>query len=83
MSIRSTSERASAMPLTIAPVNRCVIMHSVMADQEMQTRLAAMGLYPGAELIVISRSLNGPCIVIVKDSRLVLGRQTAHKILVK
>ena len=80
--MQSMFERRSAMPLAMAQVDQPFILRSIRADRDMQTRLAAMGLYPGAKLTVVSNSLNGPCIVIVKDSRLVLDRQTAHQILV-
>lgn len=46
-------------------------------------RLAALGLIPGAEVVVAQNPGRGPVIVLVRDTRLVLGRgEAAHVLLV-
>jgi Fe2+ transport system protein FeoA len=42
-----------------------------------------MGFVPGVELRVVNNSGGGPLIVLVKGSRLMLGRGVAHKMLVQ
>jgi Fe2+ transport system protein FeoA len=42
-----------------------------------------MGFVPGDEIQVVSNGVPGPLVVLVKGSRLVLGRGMAEKILVK
>jgi len=72
----------SGMPLMLAPTDRPVMVQSIRGGHDVQTRLAALGVYPGVKLTVISASLGGPCIIAVKDSRLALDRGMAHRILV-
>jgi Fe2+ transport system protein FeoA len=68
------------MPLVMASEGSRVRLLSVRAGRQLESRLAAMGLTPGAELIVLNNGANGPFIVEVKGSRLILGRGMAHKI---
>gem|GEM_PF-291006 len=47
-----------------------------------ESKLAAMGIHPGAEVRAIS-NLGGPMIIEVKGSRLSIGRGLASKIMVE
>ncbi|MHB9024680.1 MAG: FeoA family protein [Armatimonadota bacterium] len=82
MTMEHLPVQGSGMPLLLAPTDRPVTVHSVRGGHDLHTRLAALGVYPGAVLTVISASLGGPCIVAVKESRLALDRSMAHQILV-
>jgi len=62
---------------------RDVRLVAVRAGRGLAQRLADMGFVPGVELRVVSNSGAGPLVVLVKGSRLVLGRGMAHKILVE
>ena len=47
-------------------------------------RLMDMGLTPGTKIVVVrSAPFNGPLEVLVRGSRLALGRMMAHRIMVK
>lgn len=70
----------STMPLGIVQEGRTVRFVSVDAGQELQCRLAAMGLVPGVEIEVLSNSMRGPFLVSVKGSRVVLGRGMVQRI---
>ncbi len=70
------------MPLAMCQAGSTVRLVTIDSGRELQSRLAAMGLTPGAELEVVSSSLSGPFIVAIKGSRVVLGRGMAHKIMV-
>lgn len=70
------------MTLAIVKVGRRVRVVAVDASQELQGRLTAMGMVPGEEIEVLHNSLHGPFIVVVKGSRIMLGRGMAQKILV-
>ena len=70
------------MPLTIVQTGRRVRFVSVEAGHGLQGRLAAMGLIPGAEIEVLQNTMNGPFLISVKGSRIMLGRGMAQKILV-
>jgi len=71
-----------AMPLAIVEAGRRVRLVAIKAGRGLQGRLASMGLVPGVEIEVLQNSLNGPCIVSLKGSRIILGRGMAYKIVV-
>jgi Fe2+ transport system protein FeoA len=70
------------VPLSLIDSGHRARLHTVCAGRELTARLASMGLVPGTELEVISKSTKGPLIVSVGDTRLVLGRGMVSKILV-
>lgn len=70
------------VPLSLIDTGRKVRLHVVCAGRELSARLTSMGLVPGTELEVISKSAKGPLVVSVGDTRLVLGRGMVSKILV-
>jgi ferrous iron transport protein A len=71
------------MLLTMIDAGRRVRFMKVNAGRGLQSRLAAMGLYPGVEMEVITNNPRGPLIVEVSGSRLILGQGMAHKIVVQ
>ena len=70
------------VPLSLIDTGGRARLHAICAGRELTARLASMGLVPGTELEVISKSATGPLIVSVGDTRLVLGRGMVNKILV-
>ena len=70
------------VPLSLIDTGRKVRLHAVCAGRQLTARLASMGLVPGTELEVISKSAKGPLVVSVRDTRLILGRGMVSKILV-
>jgi Fe2+ transport system protein FeoA len=71
------------MPLSMIEAGRRVRVLSVYGGRGLKARLAAMGLVPGAEFEVVRNNLKGPFIVAVKESRVILGRGMAQKIMVE
>lgn len=71
------------VPLSEVSGGGRVQLVAVRGGRGLNARLAAMGLVPGAEIEVIRSSMRGPVVVAVKQSRLVLGRGMAHKVMVK
>ena len=55
---------------------------SVNAGRGLNSRLASMGLLPNVEITVVSNNHPGPFVISVKDSKMMLGRGMAHKIMV-
>lgn len=55
----------------------------VDAAQGLRARLAAMGLVPGTEVLMVSNRGGGPAVVEVKGTRLALGRGMTGKIQVR
>jgi len=63
-------------------VGETVKVAKVNAGRGLNSRLAAMGLVPNTELTVVSNNHPGPFVVTVKESKVMLGRGMAHKIMV-
>lgn len=60
-----------------------VLIFSVMGGRMATKRLADLGLIPGARIKILRKALMGPLEIEVKNSRLVIGRGLASKILVE
>jgi len=61
----------------------CVRLLGVEAGVGLKSHLAAMGLVPGAEVRMLKNAGRGPVVVMVKDTRLALGRGMAAKMQVE
>jgi ferrous iron transport protein A len=70
------------MPLTIIQAGRRVTLKAVEAGEGLSGRLASLGLVPGAEVEIMSNVAHGPVILMLGESRIMLGRGMAEKILV-
>ncbi|MFP4175719.1 MAG: ferrous iron transport protein A [Candidatus Brocadiia bacterium] len=55
----------------------------VRGGRGITSKLSSMGLFPGAELSIVSGGPGGPVIAEVRGSRVVLGRGMAHRVLVQ
>jgi ferrous iron transport protein A len=71
------------MPLAIVQSGRQVTVVAIQAGHGLQGRLANMGLVPGTEIRVLSNPMQGPFLIEVKGSRIMLGRGMAQKIIVE
>ncbi len=70
-------ERQEMIPLTKIETGKRVRLQTIQAGHKLRSRLAHMGLYPGAEFEVVTKT---PLIVAVNGSRLSLGHGMACKI---
>ncbi|GAB6163663.1 FeoA family protein [Desulfothermus naphthae] len=70
------------IPLSIADKNKEVTVVAINAGRGLQSRLFSLGLIPGVTIKVLSNSRPGPLLISIKDTRLVLGRGAAQKIIV-
>jgi ferrous iron transport protein A len=68
--------------LNMIKPGQVVRLVSITAGHMLQTRRASMGLLPGTMLEVVKNSEHGPVVILVKGSRLMLGRGMSNKILV-
>lgn len=59
------------------------IVRGLRGGREVAGRLAGMGLVTGAHLEVLQNRGRGPLLVLVRDTRIVLGRGVAFRILVE
>ncbi len=69
-------------PLSSVKAGETVKLVSIDAGQGLNSRLASMGLVPNVELTVVNNRHPGPFVISVKDSKMMLGRGIAHKIMV-
>ena len=76
-------ENKQTRPLSAVPAGKTVKLAGVEAGRGLNSRLASMGLVPNVEITVVSNSHPGPFVISVKDSRMMLGRAVAHKIMVR
>jgi len=75
-------EQKQPRPLSTVTDGEKVKLVSVNAGHGLNSRLASMGLLPNVEITVINNTHPGPFIISVKDSRMMLGRGMARKIMV-
>ncbi len=71
------------MPLSLVPSGRSVLLRRVRAGQGLSSRLAAMGLLPGVRVQVCHNDRNGPVIIGINGSRVMLGRGMTDKVTVE
>ncbi len=75
-------EQKKARPLSKVHAGETVQLVSIEAGRGLKSRLTAMGLVPNVEITVVNNSYPGPFVISVKDSKVILGRGMAHKIMV-
>ena len=71
-----------SFPLPFANTGQDVVVVSINGGRKIRSRLNDMGLNEGLKIRVLHSHGAGPCIVLVGDTRLALGRGMAQKILV-
>lgn len=69
------------MPLAMCQEGIDVKIARMHCGQSLKKRLCELGLYDGTTIKVIKNDVSGPVIVKVKDSKLVIGRGQANKIM--
>jgi Fe2+ transport system protein FeoA len=69
-------------PLSKVQAGETVKLAGIDAGRGLHSRLASMGLVPNVEITVVSNSQPGPFVISVKNSKMMLGRGMAHKIMV-
>ncbi len=74
--------RRHCFPLSTAKSGEIVKVVRAAGGRGLESKLAAMGIYPGVEITVVS-NLGGPMIIEVKGSRLSVGHGVASKVMVE
>ena len=69
-------------PLSNVRAGETVTLAGIEAGRGLHSRLASMGLVSNVEITVVSNSETGPFVISVKNSKMMLGRGMAHKIMV-
>ncbi len=71
------------LPLSKVAPGEEVTLIFIAGGKGLRARLTDMGLNEGARLKILHSQIPGPCIILVDNTRLVLGQGMAQKILVK
>jgi ferrous iron transport protein A len=71
------------MPLNMVSAGHSVVLRRVRAGRGLTARLAAMGLVPGVEVHVHRHAPDGPVVLGIAGSRVMLGRGMAHRLYVE
>lgn len=58
-------------------------MLAVAGEREAAIRLAAMGVVAGSRIEVLQNREHGPVLLLVRDTRIALGRDEASQVLVE
>lgn len=69
-------------PLSSIKAGQKVRIVLIDAGRGLNSRLASMGLLPNTQVTVLRNGSPGPLVVSVRDSKMVLGRGMADKIMV-
>jgi ferrous iron transport protein A len=73
----------TAVLLAELPAGTRAVVRSLRGGRDVANRLGAMGLVAGAGIEVLQNPRHGPLLVLVRDTRIALGRGEAAKILVE
>jgi len=75
-------EDKQTRPLSKVRAGETVKLVAIEAGRGLNSRLASMGLVPNVKITVVNNSQPGPFVISVKNSKMMLGRGMAHKIMV-
>lgn len=75
-------EVENTKPLSHIPEGQTVTVASVHGGRGLRSRLTTMGLLPKTKIKVVHNGRTGPFVVSIKNTRMVLGRGIADKIMV-
>ena len=70
------------MPLTMIHEGQNVVLREIRGGMGIRRRLTDMGLHPGSNFRIISNSGGGPFVIGIGETRLMIGRGMAQKIMV-
>jgi ferrous iron transport protein A len=79
---RTPSMNSQPRALSDLPDGFCGIVARVTGGRELASRLAAMGLTVGTEIVVLQNRGFGPMLARVRDTRIALGRSQAGLVIV-
>ncbi len=70
------------LPLSDAPAGKRFRVAGIKGGRHLCARMAAMGIYPGAEMDLLCAGCGSPCLVKIRGGTLSLGSGVSEKILV-
>lgn len=73
----------AAKPLSMVQSGQIVRLTTIDAGEDLRSRLAAMGMVPNVEILVVKNASPGPFVVNVKGAKIAIGRGMAQKVMVE
>ncbi len=73
---------AGGRPLSMIKAGESVRLIKVESGNGLRQRMVAMGLLPGSSFEVVKNRGDGPVVLCVKGTRLIIGRGMSEKIMV-
>lgn len=71
-----------SIKLTDSYSGSVVRIEKISGGDKLRDKLLSMGVLPGKEIEILSKRKNGPVIVKINDTRIVIGHGMASKILI-
>lgn len=75
-------EQKQIRPLSMVQAGETVKIARIEAGRGLNSRLVSMGLVPNIQITVVKNTHPGPFVISIKDSKMMLGRGMANKIMV-
>ncbi len=75
-------ETENSKPLSQVPEGSTVTIAAVLGGRGLRSRLTTMGMLPKSRISVVHNGRSGPFVISIKNTRMVLGRGIADKIMV-
>ena len=75
-------ENKQVRPLSMVKDGETVKLVNINAGRGLNSRLVSMGLVSNVKITVVNNGRSGPFVISVRDSKMMLGRGIAHKIMV-
>lgn len=75
-------EQKQIRPLSMVRAGETVKIARIEAGRGLNSRLASMGLMPNVQITVVKNAHPGPFVISIKNSKMMLGRGMANKIMV-
>ena len=79
---RHSPMREAIIPLDQLASGRKARIHDLRGGRGFISRLVTLGFTPGARVEMVQNMGRGPLIVLIRDTRIALGRRMARRILV-
>ncbi len=75
--------RGPILPLSMLSSGKNALVRKLAEGENARKRLMAMGFIPGTDIKIVRNDRRGPLIISLLNSRVVVGRGIAQKILVE
>lgn len=72
-----------SMPLSMACEGSVVKVTGIVSGHRMKKRLGELGIYEGTSVLVYKNDVSGPVLLKILESKIVVGRGEAMKIMVE